>query len=674
MAGTKYMRAFRDRMLIMNGIKPSSPQHQGLVSIFENKRFNEPSVMHEIQQAITKLKDEGLNVAYVKWNRIAQRYNQMDNFSPWQAQLAAVSQTSVYVSAPGTGMLMAPFLPDGAVVIDLLGVSATNVTLMGDDGFPQRSAGIRMPNPEDDNLLGAISYVRSMYYPSHLRIATPGIQHRVLENLIKDALDLIEKEISVDDDVATLSLEATAVSRACAALPTECIKVLDEMNSVGSGCSAKRTLTNYNTAITYDFDYMHREFAQSELSHMSWPATILYSSYIFEHLGLREEKCIPSTFAQIALAEARKFGDLAKSFDAIKFQLQILFDDSIMKTPRRFQAKTSLKLFTRELDPAVKDLARAFVVPGGLVDNGIMDPAVPFEVRHNAVMSDPSNLFIARCNLAGYIIQTSTGKEYTIMHNGIAVDKLNSYYGSYSDVFSTNKGVHEAAEERMFGLVLSQLPRGSTMLELGSYWSYYSIWFQRAIPESKAWAIEGEKENLEVGRENARINGAKIDFTQGFVGGSHGINVADFLEERKISWLDVLHIDVQGSEAAVMQDMDEWFATKRVRYVFVSTHGRELNDIVYLALSSNGYRIIANVVAHVESFMLDGLVLGAHPDETAIPEIDLGSYRYTAIRNVPFAGIYSGEECEYLPKGDFEISQLARNLSVAKRDRPSWPA
>ena len=55
---------------------------------------------------------------------------------------------------------------------------------------------------------------------------------------------------------------------------------------------------------------------------MSWPATILYYSYIFEQLGLIDEKCIPSKFAQRALVEARNFDQLAKSFDAIKFQLQ----------------------------------------------------------------------------------------------------------------------------------------------------------------------------------------------------------------------------------------------------------------------------------------------------------------------------------------------------------------
>ena len=49
MAGTKYMRAFRDRMLIMHGIKPSSSEQQNIISVFENKRYGEQGVMREIQ-------------------------------------------------------------------------------------------------------------------------------------------------------------------------------------------------------------------------------------------------------------------------------------------------------------------------------------------------------------------------------------------------------------------------------------------------------------------------------------------------------------------------------------------------------------------------------------------------------------------------------------------------
>ena len=102
MAGTKYMRAFRDRMLIMHGIKPSSSEQQNIISVFENKRYGEQGVMREIQQAISNLQHEGLNVEYVKWKHIARRYDMIGNLSSWEAQLAAVTQTSVYVSAPGT--------------------------------------------------------------------------------------------------------------------------------------------------------------------------------------------------------------------------------------------------------------------------------------------------------------------------------------------------------------------------------------------------------------------------------------------------------------------------------------------------------------------------------------------------------------------------------------------
>ena len=83
----------------------------------------------------------------------------------------------------------------------------------------------------------------------------------MLEDLIKDALDLTEKELSVDDETATLSPESTAVSRACAALPSECTEVLNKMNF--GGCSAQRVLiveAVFNCSLVIN---MHREWAQT---------------------------------------------------------------------------------------------------------------------------------------------------------------------------------------------------------------------------------------------------------------------------------------------------------------------------------------------------------------------------------------------------------------------------
>ena len=37
------------------------------------------------------------------------------------------------------------------------------------------------------------------------------------------------------------------------------------------------------------------------------------------------------------------------------------------------------------------------------------------------------------------------------------------------------------------------------MVELGSWWAYYSLWFQARVPEARLFLVEPDPRNLEVG-------------------------------------------------------------------------------------------------------------------------------------------------------------------------------
>ena len=98
-------------------------------------------------------------------------------------------------------------------------------------------------------------------------------------------------------------------------------------------------------------------------------------------------------------------------------------------------------------------------------------------------------------------------REYHHVHNGVPAVR-HGYYGSdFTTIFEANLGVHEAAEERLFGEVLKFMPRGAVMLELGSYWAFYSTWFGRAVARPRLLCVEGEPHNLALGRRNAARNG-----------------------------------------------------------------------------------------------------------------------------------------------------------------------
>ena len=121
--------------------------------------------------------------------------------------------------------------------------------------------------------------------------------------------------------------------------------------------------------------------------------------------------------------------------------------------------------------------------------------------RHVEILSDPSNLFLPRCAHAGEKALAPHGEDVVFMHNGLAVT-AQGYYGAFSDILTANRGVHEPAEERLFAAVLAQIDpsRAALMVELGSYWAYYSTWFSKALPLSHTIAVEANASNLEVGR------------------------------------------------------------------------------------------------------------------------------------------------------------------------------
>ena len=87
-------------------------------------------------------------------------------------------------------------------------------------------------------------------------------------------------------------------------------------------------------------------------------------------------------------------------------------------------------------------------------------------------------------------------------------------------------GTHEEmAEEfidRLFVLfgceILKVIPPGSTMMEMGAYWGYYSLWFQSAISGAKNIMVEPVEENLRIGRRNFKLNGREGIFVHAYAG------------------------------------------------------------------------------------------------------------------------------------------------------------
>lgn len=257
------------------------------------------------------------------------------------------------------------------------------------------------------------------------------------------------------------------------------------------------------------------------------------------------------------------------------------------------------------------------------------DATEDFALKIRDVRAAPDNKNIPRVPNAGKI-----ENGFLIMHNGIRVVP-DSYTGSgMTDLMRENHGVHEPQEELAFAQVLAWLEERqaaeSTMIELGSYWAFYSLWFCAELAGPRCFCVEPETENLDFGKRNFTANGRTADFTQAFVGGAFSpaqqggiptVSVDSLIRDKGILHVDILHADIQGYELQMLEGARESFAAKIVDYVFVSSHSNFLHYRCIETLERSGFVILAEADL-LETYSTDGVIVAGRrglPRLEAIP-------------------------------------------------------
>ena len=124
---------------------------------------------------------------------------------------------------------------------------------------------------------------------------------------------------------------------------------------------------------------------------------------------------------------------------------------------------------------------------------------------------------------AGDLLTSPEHGRLQIMHNGLRV-QAGGYHGEWMEqIILRLQGHHEPQEELVFHELLRRLPSSANMIEIGSFWAYYSLWFLKANPASrKAVCLEPDQKNLEIGATNAKINQLTPKFILGFAGDTDG--------------------------------------------------------------------------------------------------------------------------------------------------------
>ena len=226
-----------------------------------------------------------------------------------------------------------------------------------------------------------------------------------------------------------------------------------------------------------------------------------------------------------------------------------------------------------------------------------------FEYRIKKVIECPDNKFIPRVKNAGKIV-----KNYQIMHNGIKILRGSYYPELIERMLIENKGVHEPQEERVFLEVLKKLPKKATMLELGSYWAFYSIWFNKFVKKPTNYLVEPDKNFLECVKKNFKLNKVKGTFINGKIGKDY-LTIDYLLKKFNLNKVDLLHSDIQGAEVEMLNGAKESIRSGKIDYIFISTHSQKLHLECLKFLKLWGFDLIFSADFDKETYSYDGIIV-----------------------------------------------------------------
>lgn len=251
------------------------------------------------------------------------------------------------------------------------------------------------------------------------------------------------------------------------------------------------------------------------------------------------------------------------------------------------------------------------------------DQQAYWQERIDLVNSSPDNANIPRSAKAGEV-----NDEYLIMHNGIKIDPLGYYGLGLTQMLVDNKGVHEPQEEFIFQEVLSTMTnKKPVMLELGSYWAFYSMWLLQQFPLGKCWMVEPDKHNLYFGKRNFLKNELKGKFIHAGIGDrevpENRITTVDSIcDSQGIDFIDILHSDIQGFELEMLNGSTGMLDKKAIGYVFISTHSNDLHADCRAFLRKYDFEEVASANLD-ESYSWDGILAMRARDYPGVAKVEI---------------------------------------------------
>ena len=187
---------------------------------------------------------------------------------------------------------------------------------------------------------------------------------------------------------------------------------------------------------------------------------------------------------------------------------------------------------------------------------------------------------IPKVDGAGEVFEEG-GRRLQRMHNGVVIEEGCYQVRWMTEVIRCLRGHHEPQEEFVFHQVVecvAHTEEEPSMIELGAWWAYYSLWFAARVPSARIVALEPDPERLEVGRRNFQLNDLsdRATFVRGEIGPTPDPlrtrirepmppachDLRSLLEASRLERVSLLHVDIQGAETVLL---DRARADSRVR-------------------------------------------------------------------------------------------------------------
>ena len=206
------------------------------------------------------------------------------------------------------------------------------------------------------------------------------------------------------------------------------------------------------------------------------------------------------------------------------------------------------------------------------------------------------------------------------------MDEINTRPHADSNI-SSHDGEYEMFQEILNKVSNKENP---IMIEIGCWWAFWSLCFRKKFPNGKNILVELGKRHISIGINNFKLNNfSETHYWGGFFLGNSNtysnvksnydfpklpneyfdenlmgkmtgpeLEFIDIYSIEKLDKIDLLHMDIQGSEMPLIDDLHnnyKFILTEKIDNIVVATHSQTIHNNLLEILTNCGFSISKNM-------------------------------------------------------------------------------